>query len=465
MSYTQLWNKEFQKNTMFIDRHSLLSALEIGCFEGLTSNYICDELLAHNGTLICVDPLDTLYTLDESANDNEIFRGQYERFNENIESNKDRIWLIRKKSEDVLHLLREKSISFVYVDGHHRYNSVYQDGTQAFKLCADNGYILFDDYLYNSATFEVKHAIDRVLEENPNHRLLLKLNQVLIQKLPEGSPTEDGQDEYQNKSIEKLFNKETIHAAYCNLDSRKDRNEAMISELARIDLEIPMHRQRSFQWEELYNNFSDEEKERVNVMYKRTPGAIGCHFSQVEVMKQALVLGRHAWVNEDDLIFCNDMHRRLKIIFKFLNQHEWDIFWFGGTYHVEPTWHKSVEGVHTHPDMKAYCGCLLNRDWEETLNPNIVRTYGAFSTHSYLVNKNRVEHILNLLDRNLHLSMGIDWIMLKEQPNLNCFAFNPGCIKQYDNQSNIGDGISRFSGFRNLGAHWFSRSMDKYIPD
>jgi hypothetical protein len=158
------------------------------------------------------------------------------------------------------------------------------------------------------------------------------------------------------------------------------------------------------------------------------------------------------------------MHARLKIIFKFLNQHEWDIFWMGGTYHREPTWHKSIEGKHTHPDMQV-CNCLLNRDWEETLDPHIVRTYGAFSTHSYLVNKNRIEHILGLLDRNLHLSMGIDWIMLKEQPNLNCYAFNPGCIKQYDNQSNIGDGISRFSGFRNLGQHWFSRSMHEYIPD
>ena len=61
--------------------------------------------------------------------------------------------------------------------------------------------------------------------------------------------------------------------------------------------------------------------------------------------------------------------------------------------------------------------------------------------------------------------MGIDWIMILEQPNLNCYAFNPGCIKQYDGPSNIGDGISMFSGFRKLGPHWFSKNMNEYIPD
>lgn len=193
-----------------------------------------------------------------------------------------------------------------------------------------------------------------------------------------------------------------------------------------------VHRQRSFPWEELYNNFSEEEKMKVDVMVKRkTPGAIGCWYSQMEVMKKALVLERHAVVFEDDLIFCDDFDKRLNIIYKFLNQHEWDIFWFGGTHHIEPTWHKSVEGIHTHQHLRGICNCNLNRDWEETNNPHIVRTFGAFSTHAYMVNKNRISHILMLLERAMPISMGIDFAMILEQPNLNTFAFHPGCIKQY----------------------------------
>ncbi len=227
---------------------------------------------------------------------------------------------------------------------------------------------------------------------------------------------------------------------------------------------LTFSRYRSFPWEELYDNYSDEQKDKVQVMFKRTPGALGCHASQVAIMEEALRQSKHAFVCEDDLVFCDDFLERLSIIYKFLNQHEWDIFWFGGTYHNEPTWHKSIEGKHTHPDMQV-CNCVLNRDWEETNNKYIVRTYGCFSTHAYLVNKDRIKHILDVLDRNVPISMGIDWIMIKEQPNLNCFAFNPGCIKQYDSMSNISNAFAVQSGFRNLGQHWFSRKMNEYIPD
>ena len=59
MKYTHNWNSEFKSNTNNLGKFNL--CLEIGCFEGLTSNYICDRLLNHNGKLICVDPLTDNY--------------------------------------------------------------------------------------------------------------------------------------------------------------------------------------------------------------------------------------------------------------------------------------------------------------------------------------------------------------------------------------------------------------------
>ena len=47
MEYTYDWNNEFKKNTSGINNLSL--CLEIGCFEGLTSNYIIDNMLNENG--------------------------------------------------------------------------------------------------------------------------------------------------------------------------------------------------------------------------------------------------------------------------------------------------------------------------------------------------------------------------------------------------------------------------------
>ena len=256
-----------------------------------------------------------------------------------------------------------------------------------------------------------------------------------------------------------ILSSKNTYMAYCNLDSRPDRNDKMIAELARVGLVA--ERRRSFPWKEMYDNSTPEWKQKVDVMFKRTPGAIGCHFSQVALMEEALKQKKHAWVNEDDLVFCDDLQERFKMIDAFLAVHDdWDIFWLGGTYHKEPHWHKLSGGRHTHPDLQM-CKCTLGKDWEPTENPNIVRTFGAFSTHSYIVNKNKIKHILELLDQSVNISMGIDWIMILEQPNLKTYAFDPGCVKQYDNQSNIGAGISRFSGFgTSLGKHWFAETIN-----
>ena len=57
-NYSQNWSKQFIKNTKILDLRNLSLVLEIGCFEGLTSNYIVEKLLdKKNGKLVCVDPL------------------------------------------------------------------------------------------------------------------------------------------------------------------------------------------------------------------------------------------------------------------------------------------------------------------------------------------------------------------------------------------------------------------------
>lgn len=251
---------------------------------------------------------------------------------------------------------------------------------------------------------------------------------------------------------------DNTYVAYCNLAIRPDRNEHMIRELTRVGLHI--NRFNSFLPEDIID--IQQPADKLQVMYKRTKGAIGCHYSQVGIMEEALLQNKHVWVQEDDLVYCDDIQDRLKVIFDYLNNHEWDIFWFGGTYHKEATWHRSENGRHTHPDLQM-CDCNLNRDWEPTDNPDIVRTYGAFSTHSYIVNRKSLPKILDLLDQNVYRSMGIDWIMLLIQPELHTYAHSYGCCKQFDNQSNIGNGISHFSGFVNLGPHWFLDDMKNAI--
>ncbi len=199
-------------------------------------------------------------------------------------------------------------------------------------------------------------------------------------------------------------------------------------------------------------------------MLNRTPGALGCHISQVLVMGAACAELKHAFVMEDDLIFCSDFQKRLTYIDEFTKTHSWDAIWLGATFHVNPPyWHTGKN-----PDLK---GSNFGRDAELTDDPRMIRTYGAFSTYAYIVNLESIPKILALLDKHVHESMGIDWLFIKIQPQLKTFAFVPGCVKQMDNKSDIGKGWTIFSGFAKLNgtkensAYWWQDRMEDFLPE
>ena len=192
-NFTQNWNQEFIKNTNQFLNEKFDFCLEIGSFEGLTSNYIVDNLLSENGKLICVDPLTDVYLNDKLSEIDEIknntdfiyFKDQYNRFynnvSEHLESNK--ISLIRELSVDIFPELIKKyqnKFDFIYIDGDHRPEGVYIDAINSFGLCKEQGFILFDDYLWGYTGI----GIDKFLNEySGKYDLLVKDYQVLIKKL------------------------------------------------------------------------------------------------------------------------------------------------------------------------------------------------------------------------------------------------------------------------------------------
>lgn len=236
------------------------------------------------------------------------------------------------------------------------------------------------------------------------------------------------------------------YISFVNLDHRKDRLEKMVEVCERRG--IPAVRTRGLYPADVTDNIVPAH--RLRVMQNRTPGAIGCHFSQVSIMEEALKQKKHAWVMEDDLRICPDIHERLAHMEGFIKTHPWDILWLGGTFHVHPPhWHK---------------GPPLARDAECTDDPRMMRTYGAFCTYAYIVNRESLAIVLEGLDRWLDKSMGIDWAMIQMQPHLNTYAYVPGCMTQYDNMSDIGKGMTRFSGFKKLGPYWFANHLEEFDP-
>jgi GR25 family glycosyltransferase involved in LPS biosynthesis len=188
-------------------------------------------------------------------------------------------------------------------------------------------------------------------------------------------------------------------------------------------------------------------------MYNRTKGAIGCYESQMEVMRIALSKNKHALVLEDDCVFCEDFNERLKIISDHLADMHWDILWLGATYHTEPTWHKIG-----HPQLPL-CNCKYYKDYEPALENVLVRTYGCWSTYAYIVNVNSIDRVLHELEKWIPQSIGIDYSMILMQPNLYTYSPIYGMVKQYDNQSDIGAKITKFSKFENLGEHWYKDKL------
>lgn len=251
---------------------------------------------------------------------------------------------------------------------------------------------------------------------------------------------------------------ESAHVRYINLDKRADRREKMEAELLRVGLYAE-------RMPGILPQKIRADRHKTHVMQRRSPGAIGCHYAQVSVMEEALAEKKNAIVLEDDLIFCTDIKKRLAIIEDFTNENDWDIIWLGATFHKQAVWHKSINRIHSHSDLKE-CRCDYNCDWHPIGINNIVRTIGCWSTYAYIVNIKSIEKILSLLDQNIHKSMGIDWLFILLQPHLKTYSFVPGCVKQYNNQSDIGKGITNFEGFRqSCGEYFWADKMEDFKPE
>jgi len=183
---SQDWNRAFKESVEDFGK-CFNFALEVGVFEGLTSKYICDNMLVHGGRIICVDPLEDSYlteriddTASEMNNSLPYFRNQYNRFLRNTKNRP--VNLMRMTSSKAYPLLKDFRFDFIFIDGDHRYEAVYLDGVNCFKICRIQGYILFDDYDgYDEGTTS---GINKFINEYKEYLLIVKSNyQLLVQKI------------------------------------------------------------------------------------------------------------------------------------------------------------------------------------------------------------------------------------------------------------------------------------------
>lgn len=251
---------------------------------------------------------------------------------------------------------------------------------------------------------------------------------------------------------------ENLYCGYLNLDSRQDRRDHMAVQLAKASINAVRHRGR------LPQEF-DLNDPKLNVMRNRTPGAIGCAYGQMEIMKTALEKGQNCMVLEDDVVFADDMQERLVYVDNWSKTHSFDVLWLGGTVHVPAFWHKiGASG------MPPNCSLQLGYDCRATDDPRMIRTYGAFSTYAYIVNLQSIQKVLDLLEEFMPKTIGIDFSHIALGNKIDSFMFVPGCCKQIDNRSDIGTGDTIFSGFSRLNGnlensrYWFQEKISDFDP-
>ena len=73
-----------------------------------------------------------------------------------------------------------------------------------------------------------------------------------------------------------MFDWRDCYASYINLDHREDRNVRMKAELERIGIDAVRTRG-------MYPHEYAGDMSKVQVMWNRTKGAVGCHYSQVKI--------------------------------------------------------------------------------------------------------------------------------------------------------------------------------------
>lgn len=166
-----------------------INFLEIGAYEGCTTNYLVDNFLqGKNSKITCIDPwikYSEACVADMGTKfDSYINESSYDLFIDNTKENKERIVVKKGFSKDLLPTLDEK-YDFIYIDGDHSEDAVWVDAVESFKLLKENGVIIFDDYQWQAGSARSpKKAVDRFLEEYKDQIKVLGINrQVIIEKI------------------------------------------------------------------------------------------------------------------------------------------------------------------------------------------------------------------------------------------------------------------------------------------
>jgi len=193
--FTSDWFSNGLVNFEFVKKHMerpLDSILEIGSHEGRSTCWMLENMLSDTGTITCIDPFGNTpmdaYKRDQLP-DQLIIR---DIFLHNTNLAKKPTQVVEPMAVMSYHglaqlIVDQRQFDLVYVDGSHCSDVVLADAVMAFGLLKSDGYMIFDDYLWNQSPDVLDHpkmSIDAFVNMFQKHIRIGMINyQYVIQKV------------------------------------------------------------------------------------------------------------------------------------------------------------------------------------------------------------------------------------------------------------------------------------------
>jgi len=153
--FIPLWDQVFTKFSGKIN-----NVLEIGCYEGRATIYLCDNFLNKGTNYTVVDTFGGSEKEEGMAKTMERLKVNKniieENFRHNISYHNDINFTIHKgMSQNILpelYLENEEKFDFIYIDASHRADDTFVDAYYAHKMLKKEGILIFDDFGWKDPT-------------------------------------------------------------------------------------------------------------------------------------------------------------------------------------------------------------------------------------------------------------------------------------------------------------------------
>lgn len=270
------------------------------------------------------------------------------------------------------------------------------------------------------------------------------------------------------------MNRNKLDIIVINLKHRTDR-------LSQFDIEMKKHDLN-------YTIFTACENS-MGLPVKLNRGEDGCLASHFSIIQQKFyeykkgILMNNILIFEDDALLCDDFNDRFKYIEDNFDYEDWDMFLLSSFYHLPTNYPKNFTKI----DGKDEYYITNSPHWKDnyletfsfTSKKYIHKTYGSFTTVSYIININSLEKIYYMLLNEINIinlqnnkkTKAIDhiYMMWQEFDKINAYTFTPGMVTQRDSYSNISNmNINQTSYFiqNNIcGKHIFSNKLNDFNYD